>query len=244
MIDMKCPSCGAGGRIPREKVGTRLVCKKCLRVFHVTASGSTLLGEPPATKDHPKAHHARETPRRATVDRFDDVASTFSRIRLPQIQMGTIVTIGAIVMLSALGYWFFSRQSIETRSLEVARAIQQTDMKHVIDFAAPGTEMDVIRWYNDTFKQYMDLKLALAGQDAGITVQAPAAPSGGTTRVYVHFSTSGTRFDGSLFNDALTPNPSLASAKQTLEISLFWTTDMWGNWLLDGTKTFKGDSAP
>ena len=34
MIDMKCPSCGAGGRIPREKVNTRLVCKKCLRVFH------------------------------------------------------------------------------------------------------------------------------------------------------------------------------------------------------------------
>ena len=31
MIDMNCPSCGAGGRIPREKVNTRLVCKKCLQ---------------------------------------------------------------------------------------------------------------------------------------------------------------------------------------------------------------------
>ena len=61
MIDMKCPSCGAGGRMPREKVNTRLVCKKCLRVFHVTASGNTVLGEPAAPKDQPKPHHRRES---------------------------------------------------------------------------------------------------------------------------------------------------------------------------------------
>jgi hypothetical protein len=243
MIDMKCPSCGAGGRIPREKMNTRLVCKKCLRVFHVTTGGNTVLGEPAAPKDQPKAHPAREASRRDTVDRFDDVASTISKIRLPQVQPMTLAVIGGIALLSALGYWFFSRQSIEKRSLDVARAIQQTDMKQVIDLAAPGTEMDAIRWYNDVYRQYMALKIALAGQDAGITVQPPAAPQGGTTQVYVHFSTSGTRFDGSLFNDALAPNPSLSNAKQTLELSLYWMTDMWGNWLLDGTKTYAGPAA-
>ena len=38
----------------------------------------------------------------------------------------------------------------------------------------------------------------------------------------MHFSKAGLRFDGSIFNDALAPNPSLAKAKQTLEIPLFW----------------------
>jgi hypothetical protein len=244
MIDMKCPSCGAGGRIPREKVNTRLICKKCLRVFHVTSGGSTILGEPAVPKEQLKAQPAREPRRRDTVDKFDDVTSTLSKIRIPRVPPMAIALVAGVGLLSALGYWLFSKQSIETRSLAVARAIQQTDMKQVIDLAAPGTEMDTIRWYNDTYKQYMELKLALAGQDAGITVQAPGAPQGGTTPVYVHFSTTGTRFDGSIFNDALGPNPSLAHAKQTLEVCMFWTTDMWGSWLLDGTKTFTGPTSP
>ena len=129
MIDMKCPSCGAGGRVPREKVNTRLVCKKCLRVFHVTASGNTVLGEPAAPKDQPKPHHAASRLAHDTVERFDDVASTLSKIKLPQIQPMILAIVGGVVLLSALGYWFFSRQSIEARSLDVARAIHQTDMK-------------------------------------------------------------------------------------------------------------------
>ena len=28
------------------------------------------------------------------------------------------------------------------------------------------------------------------------------------------------------------------NTKQTLEIPLFWVKDIWGNWVLDGTKTF------
>jgi hypothetical protein len=240
MIDMKCPSCGAGGRVPREKVNTRLVCKKCLRVFHITPAGNTVLGEPAAPKEQPKTQYVRESARRDTVDRFDDMASTLSKFRLPQVQPMTLAVIAGVVLLSALGYWFFSKQSIEARSLAVARAIQRQEMKPVIELSAPGTELDTIRWCTDTIKQYNELKHALAGQEAGITVQPPGAPQGGTTPVYVHFSSTGMRFDGSLFNDALQPNPSLAHAKQTLELCLFWTTDMWGNWLLEGTKTFTG----
>ena len=118
MIDMKCPSCGAGGRIPREKVNTRLVCKKCLRVFHVTSGGSTVLGEPAAPKDQPRpAKRSRESASRDTVDRFDDVAASTLEDRLPQIHADDPRRSSvAIVLLSALGYWLFSRQTIETQS--------------------------------------------------------------------------------------------------------------------------------
>ncbi len=52
------------------------------------------------------------------------------------------------------------------------------------------------------------------------------------------------RLDGSIFSDMVQPNPSLSKAKESLEVPLFWSKDLWGNWLLDGTKTFAGKAVP
>jgi hypothetical protein len=245
MIDMKCPSCGAGGRIPKEKVNTRLVCKKCLRVFHVTSAGSTVLGEPAAPKDEARPRTARESARDDTAQSFDELTSRLSKIRLPQVDPATVGMVAGAILVLTLGYWFFFyKQSLATRTESVARAIIKSDMKTVVDLAAPGTEMDTMRWYNDVYKSYMDLKLTLAGQDAGITIQLPGEERGGATRVNLTLSKDGLRFDGSIFNDALSPNPSLSRAKQSLDVPLFWVKDLWGNYLLDGTKTFGGTSPP
>jgi hypothetical protein len=245
MIDMKCPSCGAGGRIPNEKVNTRLICKKCLRIFHVTPAGNTVLGEPAAPKEESKPRPTRESMRQDPVQGFDELTARLSSIRLPQVQPMTLGLIAGAVLLSAFVYWFFFyKQSLATRTESIARAIVKSDMKTVVDLAAPGTEMDTMRWYHDVFKSYLDLKLALAGQDAGISIQLPGGESGGTTRVNLVFSKDGLRFDGSIFSDALHPNPSLSSAKQSLDVPLFWVKDLWGNWLLDGTKTFAGTTSP
>ena len=242
---MKCPSCGAGGRIPNEKVNTRLVCKKCLRVFHVTPAGNTVLGEPAVPKEQPKPRSTRESTRQDSVQSFDELTSKLSKIRLPEVQPTTLGLIAAIILLSTVGYWFiFYKQSLATRTESVARAIVKSDMKTVIDLAAPGTEMDTMRWYHDVYKSYLDLKLALAGQEAGISIQLPGEDKGGTTRVNLLFSKDGLRFDGSLFNDALQPNPSLSRPSQSLDVPLFWVKDIWGNWHLDGTKTFAGTASP
>jgi hypothetical protein len=246
MIDMKCPSCGAGGRIPREKVNTRLVCKKCLRVFHVNAGGSSVLGEP-AHAAHAKTATKTASPRPAarhdTADRFDDVTSKLSKIKLPQIDIRIIGALGLAVLLSALGYWMFSRQTLENRSEEIAKAFVKADMKTAIDLSLPGTEMDTIQWYSMRFKQYNELKLAFGGQEAGASV-VEKGEKNGVAEVTLLFSKGGLRFDNSLFNDMFQPNPSLANSKQTLEIPLFWVTNFWGNWMLDGTRTFAGTSSP
>lgn len=244
MFDMKCPSCGAGGRVPREKVNTRLVCKKCLRVFHITASGNTVLGEPAVPKDAPKTPSHRESARHETVDRFDNVASKLSNVKLPQINPMVLGSIGGIVLVAALGYWFFSKQSVEQRSQEIARSLIKSDMKTAVDLSLPGTELDTIRWYSDVFKQYGELKLSFGGQEAGVTVQPRADAPGGTVQVKLLFSKEGMRFDGSLFADISQPNPTLNKGKSSLELPLFWTKDFWGNWLLDGTKTFAGTATP
>jgi hypothetical protein len=244
MIDMKCPSCGAGGRVPREKVNTRLVCKKCLRVFHITASGNTVLGEPAAPKDAPRAQSHRDSARRETVDKFDNVAAKLSNVKLPQIDPKVFVAIGGIVLVAALGYWFFSKQSLKQRAVEIARSFAKADMKTAVDFSLPGTEMDTIRWYNDAYKQYGELKLLFGGQEAGVTVEEQSEATGGTVPVKLIFSKEGMRFDGSIFADIFQPNPSLNKGKSSLELPLFWTKDFWGNWLLDGTKTYSGTAGP
>jgi hypothetical protein len=243
MIDMKCPSCGAGGRVPREKVYTRLVCKKCLRVFHITASGNTVLGEPAPPKEAPRTQSTREAARHDTVERFDDVASKLSSIKLPQIDPKVFAAIGGVILVAALGFWFFSKQSLEKRSLEIAKSFLKSDMKTAVDISLPGTEMDTIRWYADVYKQYGELKVLFGGQEAGVTVQTGDA-KGDTVPVKLIFSKEGMRFDGSLFADIYQPNPSLNKGKSSLELPLFWTKDVWGNWLLDGSKTFAGTATP
>lgn len=252
MIDMKCPSCGAGGRIPNEKVNTRLVCKKCLRVFHVNPGGSSVLGEPvqaAPTRGTPKPAGKPSAPRPAAarrhdnVDRFDDVTAKLSKVKLPQVDIRIVGAIGLAALLAALGYWMFSRQSLERRSEEIARSFVKADMKTAIELSLPGTELDTIQWYTMRFKQYNELKLAFGGQEAGASVVEKGVKDN-VAEVTLLFSKGGLRFDGSLFNDMFQPNPSLANSKQTLEIPLFWVTDFWGNWVLDGTRTFAGKSSP
>ena len=245
MLDMKCPSCGAGGRIPREKVDTRLVCKKCLRVFHVNAGGRSVLGEPTAPKNapsRPSTPNPRHPARHDTVERFDNVASKLSSVKMPQVDIRVVGAIGLLIVLSALGYWLFSRQSLEKRSEEIAKAFVKADMKTAIDLSLPGTELDTIQWYSMRFKQYNELKLAFGGQEAGATM-VEKGEKDGIAEVTLLFSKGGLRFDGSIFSDMFQPNPSLANTSQTLEIPLFWGKDFWGNWMLDGTRTFAGGSA-
>src|SRR5262249_14446595 len=50
MIALECPHCGGAGSVPREKVNTRLVCRKCHQIFHVTPTGRAMPGEPPVQK--------------------------------------------------------------------------------------------------------------------------------------------------------------------------------------------------
>ena len=77
MIEITCPACGAEGRAPNHKILTRLVCRKCLKFFHVTPSGKAVLGEPPVTGQTSIAgSHATAAPDRAQkVDHWLDRAS-------------------------------------------------------------------------------------------------------------------------------------------------------------------------
>ena len=196
MIDIKCPSCGAGGRVPREKINSRLTCKKCLRVFHLSPSGQAILGEPPAPKDAPKPKTPRTQAAHDTATAIDDIAEKFSKIKVPTIPPGVLGIAGAVLVVGLLAYWFFSRQGIEARSVAVAHAFNSTDMKLVLDMTSQDTVMDAIRWFNDATLKFNELKIALGGQEPGIKTQVAEGSKGGGTQVTVTFYKAGPRQEG------------------------------------------------
>jgi hypothetical protein len=241
MIDMKCPSCGAGGRVPREKVNVRLTCKKCLRIFHLSPAGQAILGEPPAPKVSAKPRAPRDSSGYEAAGAIDDFAEKFSKIKIPAIPPRTLGIAGAVLLVGLLGYWFFTRQGLEARSVSVAHAFNTTDIPLVMTMTSPETAMDAIKWFNEAIRKYNDLKVALGGQEPGIKTRVVEGSKGGGTQVVVTFYKTGPRQEGPALVEALQPVPSLAnsSTKQDLDLPMIWVSDTWGNWVLDGTRTLE-----
>jgi hypothetical protein len=239
MIDMNCPGCGAGGRVPRDKTNVRLVCKKCLRVFHLTPSGHAVLGEPPVAKDSPKVKEVHEYgyELRGPVD---SVLDSIAKFKMPKVSGRTMGIAAGLVVAIGLGFLIFSRQSLEKRNETMIRALMTTDMKSVMDFSVPGTEMETIMWYNNTYKDYMDLKLALGGQDAGVKVNVLDEGKNGLAVVVTQLSAEGTRLHGAGITELFETIPSRSNAKSMLELHTYWVKDGFGNWRFDGKRSLQG----
>jgi hypothetical protein len=234
MMEMSCPQCGAGGRIPRNKINARLVCKKCLQVFHVTSGGQTVIGEPPPQKDAPKERAPRERIE-FDVSSLEGWGQKLSKIKLPDSK--TLGIVGLVLLLTAGCWWLLSRQSVETRTQLIATAIAKGDMETIMGLALPGTEMEAMKWGVDTIKLYTDLKVSLGMQDPVLKIQVQSDTQRSTAQSLVVFSQgSGIRVGPSL-SDELQPVPTLASSKKSIELILFWTPDTWGNWRLDAKRT-------
>ena len=109
-----------------------------------------------------------------------------------------------------------------------------------MDFSVPGTEMDTIMWYNNTYKEYMDLKLSLGGQDAGLRINVLDPGTNGLAVVVTQLSSEGTRLHGAGITDALNPIPSKANSITQLELHTYWVKDAFGNWQFDGKRSLQG----
>jgi hypothetical protein len=237
MIEMKCPACGAAGRAPREKIGARLVCKKCLRVFHLTPTGQPVLGEPPLPKDAPKERVEREAIGLETPMWLEQLGNRFSKLKMPQLS--TLGIIGGVALVLGLGFWLFSRQSLEARARTIAQAMIKADMKPVVDVCVQGTENDAIMWFAETYQRYLSLKLVL-GRDAEFSIKQQGEAKGNAATVFIVFSQEGKRGEGSAILETTQTIPSLSHTSSKLEVPLFFVVDNWGNWALDGKRTAEG----
>jgi hypothetical protein len=241
MIEMSCPRCGAGGRVPNNKTNSRLVCKKCLQVFHLTPSGHAVVGEPPPPKEAPRPRTPREQVE-FDLSALEGLGQKLAKLKLPDVKTIAIVSL-VLLVVGGIG-WLLSRESIETRSQRVALAISKGDVETIVNLALPGTEMEAMKWAVESIKEHTELKVSLGMQDPAMTVQVQSNTQGSSAQALVQYKAEGGRRAGSIPTEDLQAVPSLSNAKKSIELILHWTPDTWGNWRLDAKRTSEAVTPP
>ena len=154
MAEIQCPACGAEGHAPKEKVNIRLVCKRCLTVFHVNLAGKPLLGEPPEAETTPKPKpHAR-----AATDGTQKADEVLNLLFSPL----SLILCMVLIALAAVAY-LVSMQRPETlkdQATKVAEAAVQSDLQTIRRLACSGGDEDAVRWYDSTRAQCESLRAA------------------------------------------------------------------------------------
>jgi hypothetical protein len=141
-IEMECPKCGAPGKVPRSKIQTRLVCRKCLAIFHLNPLGRAVLGEPPTNE--PARNDAKAPVRAATVG--GESGSSMTRIPI------LVAALVLLVLLGAVGYGFFNwgddpAADVTTRATIAAQSIADENAEKFKAAALSGTESEATRFF-------------------------------------------------------------------------------------------------
>ncbi len=113
MIDLACPSCGRAGQVPREKLHSRLVCKKCHVVFHMDTSGRPVVGEPhhgpskDPTKQKTDEHHALlegfQIPKLSDLTNFKENLTEYTFPVKPVLGVLGVILVGWVAMIVTSG---------------------------------------------------------------------------------------------------------------------------------------------
>lgn len=238
MIDVTCPSCGGMGRAPREKVNTRLVCKKCHSAFHIASSGRTVLGDPPAVKDE----HFRHRDDAAVAPK----AGSDWKDNLPEFTVTgrSAVVALAVLLVAGVLYYVMSRpgENLTDSAKGVAQHFADGNLERLKGDALSGTADDLVQWYGQMHRQFQDLKKEWAGRDVlvGVLVieENPRMRSGQVAAILAPSKPS-TR-DASLHGVADVGG----LAAKPMEIMFYFTPDAWGKWRVDGKKMLERAASP
>jgi hypothetical protein len=235
MIEMACPRCGAGGRVPNDKINSRLVCKKCLQVFHLSPSRQAVMGEPPVRKEVHRAGAPRERERiELEMPGLEGLGQKLAKIKLPDAKIVGVTA--AVLLMVAFFWWLFSKQSVEQRSHALAKAIRDLNMEAAVAMAMPQTEMEAMKWVGDVYKKYVDLKLAIGNLEPGVRITVQYN-SDGSAQSLMTFGREGAMSTGPLSVEQATSLDPNANAKKSMDLVVHWAKDTWGTWRLDGKRT-------
>lgn len=235
MIEMNCPACGAEGRVPSEKVNTRLVCRKCLKVFHLTPSGRAVLGEP--GPDPAAAAHSKDS----ALDPTLEVDQWLDRLAKRLTSPATLaIAAGLILLLAILSFTSLRKsETLEDRVSKVATAAFQGDLQTIRELAATGTSEDAVKWYGairtqcDEFRQ----KLGSRRLKVDVTIKHQDSEQAPAEVVAVLDSDDQLERRGSSLPDPLSTVST--SVEHTLSLPMWWRTEGWSGWRLDGKRTLE-----
>lgn len=230
-IEMECPKCGAPGSVPRDRVHTRLVCKKCHAIFHLTSTGRTVLGEPPA---EPAARDEGRAPAtRAAGGPGGEGPS-------PRVLVPVAIAAGLFVLVGALGYGYVIWASspgddLAVRAKTTAEAIARESAPEVQAASLPDTTADASRFLDGTVVNLANIRaksptrelvanvviLAITDNESNAQVRAVFTPKLGSTRDQM---ISGV-------------DPVQDVAAVSADVILWFAKDNHGRWRLDGRRS-------
>jgi len=237
MIEMQCPACGAAGRVTKDKILTRLVCRKCLRVFHVTASGKSFLGEPPGTGQTAAA----SSPGKAVADPTEKLEQFLDRASKGQFLPTSKTLTGALIVLAVAAvlygvYSVWRPDSLENRVTQAARAAVQGDRRTIQELAATGNGDAVDAWYLSIRPKCDEMLQRLGSSklnvETRITLEDPGHQWADVVAM-VSTEEGLERKGGALPDTAIVPG----SSSQSLTLPMAWKVDGIAGWRLDGGRT-------
>jgi hypothetical protein len=193
------------------------------------------MGDPPQQKQAAKERATRERIEFDAEGALENLGQRLSKIKLPEPKVLGVVA--AVLLLVGGLAWILSRESVQKRSELLVSAISKGDMDMAMGLALPGTEGDAMKWLFDTHKQYLDLKLALGGQDPVARISVQEAGGGNSAQTLLTFSRESTSRLGPLVSEELDAVPRNKPTKLSMEMVIFWTPDTWGNWRFDAKRT-------
>jgi len=234
VIEMKCPSCKVAGRVSKDKVNTRLVCRKCLSVFHITPTGRAVLGEPPqAAVTTPKAprekyglHLSLEVP-----PWLRRVAGVVFSPRLLSVVGVLIVLVGGYTAVS-----IFRGESLQERATKVARAVVIGDLGILLELTATGTGDDTLKWYNAVRPQCDELRSVLRTPTPYVEVLVKNEDSGSGTAQVVARVTAQEPLSRTA-SGAPDLGVGASASNKSIDLPLTLTSEGMAGWMLDGTRT-------
>ncbi|QEH33057.1 hypothetical protein OJF2_15530 [Aquisphaera giovannonii] len=235
MIEIQCPACGAAGRAPADKVNSRLICRKCLKAFHVTASGRTVLGDPP----DPGAAHT-PTHELHAPDETEKVDQWFEKVGRALVSpTSAMIALALAAVIGLVAYRALQKppETLEERAARVARAAVHGDLRTIHDASIPGTDSEATRWYDSVRSQCDDFRQRLgSGQfrvEVGVRQREEPA---GTAETVANIQPEETieRKGNALPDPTLTLAP---SAGNWLSLPMAWKAEGSAGWKLDPRKT-------
>jgi hypothetical protein len=233
MIEMKCPACGAEGRAPKDKINTRLVCKKCLRVFHLTPSGRAVLGEPPQVAVAP-VKAADPTEKFELALDFEWLGNLKKAVASPKLW----AVVGALAVFAA-GYYvisLFHSESLEKRAARIAQSTVKGELSTLLELSSSGTSDDIVKWFIAIQPQCVEVKKTMTTAEPAVDVViSKEDAASGTADVVARVASEETlaKHHGNKL-----PDMSISTfADRVFEIPLMFTSEGLEGWKLDGKRT-------
>jgi len=144
MIAMSCPSCGRAGQCPKEKVHTRLVCRKCHVVFHLDASGRAVIGDPnqPVKKEvKKKAKEAGSLVEALHLPKFEKLnraSDNLSEYGIPVKQIAALLGV-LVVFWGLYSIANAAPEAVADPSRRAAEALAQDNLSRLKSYATDET---------------------------------------------------------------------------------------------------------